>query len=278
MKMKKRVLGKGLDALIGDFSDTSSQDILIIDIEDIEPMPTQPRKRFDEESIRKLSDSIKKYGIIQPLLVKQENGKYRIIAGERRWRAAKMSNLSEIPVIVKDNVDDVTVFEISLIENLQREDLNPIEEAESYKKLIEAFNYTHEKLAELIGKNRTYVTNSLRLLKLTAFVKEKLIEGELSTGHGKILASLSDDKQIYYAKLTIEKGLSVRGLEQSLSKNSKKKKNNAQNNKFENETKKISNKLNTKVEIKINSKEKGKIILHFKNREELQNLIEELSC
>jgi ParB family chromosome partitioning protein len=278
MTMEKRVLGKGLDALIGSFSDVQEQDILVIDIEDIEPMSTQPRKRFDTEGIRRLADSISKYGILQPLIVKQENEKYKIIAGERRWRAAKLSELKEVPVIVKDNVDDITVFEISLIENLQRENLNPIEEAESYKKLIEAFNYTHEKLAELIGKNRTYVTNSLRLLKLSRFVREKLIEGVLTTGHGKVLASLPEEEQVYYAKIVISKELSVRELEGVLSKkNGQKKKQKAVIN-FNKESSLISEKLKTKVEIKINSKEKGKIILHFKNKEELENLIKELTC
>jgi ParB family chromosome partitioning protein len=278
MTMEKRVLGKGLDALIGSFSDVQEQDILIIDIEDIEPMATQPRKRFDSEGIKRLADSISKYGILQPLIVKQENEKYKIIAGERRWRAAKLSELKEVPVIVKDNVDDITVFEISLIENLQREDLNPIEEAESYKKLIEAFNYTHEKLAELIGKNRTYVTNSLRLLKLSRFVREKLIEGVLTTGHGKVLASLPEEEQVYYAKVVISKELSVRELESVLSQKNGKKKRDKTTIDFKNESSLISEKFKTKVEIKMNSKEKGKIILHFKNKEELDNLIKELTC
>ncbi len=278
MTMEKRVLGKGLDALIGSFSDVQEQDILIIDIEDIEPMATQPRKRFDSEGIKRLADSISKYGILQPLIVKQENEKYKIIAGERRWRAAKLSELKEVPVIVKDNVDDITVFEISLIENLQREDLNPIEEAESYKKLIEAFNYTHEKLAELIGKNRTYVTNSLRLLKLSRFVREKLIEGVLTTGHGKVLASLPEEEQVYYPKVVISKELSVRELESVLSQKNGKKKRDKTTIDFKNESSLISEKFKTKVEIKMNSKEKGKIILHFKNKEELDNLIKELTC
>ncbi len=278
MTMKKNVLGKGLDALIGDFSDNYTQDVLFVNIDDVKPMVSQPRKRFDEEGIERLSESIKKYGIIQPLIVKQEEDSYMIIAGERRWRAAKLAELVEIPVIVKDNVDDVTVFEISLIENLQREDLNPIEEAESYKKLIEAFNYTHEKLAEIIGRNRTYVTNSLRLLKLVPFIREKLIEGALSTGHGKVLASLSEDEQLYYAKLVINKELSVRELERTLAKKNGKTPPKPVSNHLSKEAKLIADKFNAKVEIKVNAKEKGRIILHFKNKEELKKLIEELTC
>jgi ParB family chromosome partitioning protein len=212
------------------------------------------------------------------LIVKKENSKYKIIAGERRWRAAKLANLEEIPVILKENVDDITVFEISLIENLQREDLNPIEEAESYKKLIEAFNYTHEKLAELIGKNRTYVTNSLRLLKLEKSVQNSLINGDLTIGHGKILASLPESEQTKYAKLVIENNLSVRELEKLLSEKNKEKKKKIPLNIFEKEAVLIAKKYNAKVEIKVNKKEKGRIIIHFKNKDELNKLIEELTC
>jgi ParB family chromosome partitioning protein len=276
--MKKKALGKGLSALLGDFSEEKIEEVNFVPIDSLYPNISQPRKNFDEESIKKLADSISKYGILQPLIVKKENSQFTIIAGERRWRAAKLANLNDVPVIVKENIDDVSVFEISLIENLQREDLNPIEEAESYKKLIEAFNYTHEKLAELIGKNRTYVTNSLRLLKLSKFVKDKLISGELSSGHGKILASLPEDKQNHFAKLILEKGLSVRELEKLIYENGKKKTAPDKQKEFVEEAGIISKKYNTKVEIKVNKKDKGKIIIHFKNKDELKKLLEELTC
>ncbi len=274
---KKSVLGKGLTALLEDIDeDIIANEISFINLEDIEPHQSQPRKYFNEDKITQLSESIKKHGVLQPIIVSEKsNGKYKIIAGERRYRAAKKAKLEEIPAIIKDNIDEITSFEISLIENLQRENLNPIEEALSYKNLSEAFNYTHEKISKLVGKDRTYITNTIRLLKLADFVQEQLIKGVISTGHAKILVTLSEEKQVEYTKLVIEKKLTVRELEKLVSQG-KKQSTKREVTIFPAEVKKLSEKFNTKVDIKMNKKEKGKIVIHFKNKEEFQKLLKDL--
>ncbi len=273
---KKSVLGKGLTALLDSIDEeVINNEVVFIDLSDIEPQKSQPRKYFNEDTILSLAESIKKHGVLQPILVSKNNNKYIIIAGERRFRAAKKAGLNEIPAIIKENIDEITSFEISLIENLQREDLNPLEEAESYKNLVDAFNYTHEKIAKLVGKDRTYITNSIRLLKLSDFVKEQLIKKNISTGHAKILVTLPEKKQIELTELVIEKGLTVRELEKIVSVN-KKPERKREIIFFPEETKKLSKKFNTKVDIKINKKDKGRIVIYFKNREEFEKLLKDL--
>ena len=280
MAKQKSVLGKGLGALLENLDDEHlAHEISFIAIDNIIPMSNQPRKVFDNSKINNLAESIKKYGVLQPIIVRKDNGNFKIIAGERRWRAAKIAGIDEIPAIIKENIDDVTVFEMSLIENLQREDLNPIEEAESYKKLLEAFNYTHDKLAKLIGKNRTYITNSIRLLKLADKIKDGLIKGDISAGHCKLLASYPENRQIELYETIVKNNLSVRDLENLLSKNRIKKKNKTEIPVFfKEEISKVSKKYNTKVDLKLGKKNNGKIIIHFKNEDEFKNLIKDLSC
>ncbi len=279
--MNKRKLGRGLGALLD--IEENNNIVKKINIDRVIPSEIQPRKFFNDTTINELAESIKKYGILNPIIVKPENGKFKIISGERRYRAAKIANLEEIPVIIKDDLNEKTSFEISLIENIHREDLNPIDEAESYEKLIKEFNYTHQQIANLIGKDRTYVTNMLRLLNLTEFVKTQLINGNLTVGHCKVIVNLSEEEQNKICELIIERKLSVREVENLVSK-IKNKKDNKENvvkvllfQEFKNYFNNISSKLNTKIDIDVGKKEKGKLLIHFKNRDELKKILEYIS-
>ncbi len=213
---KSRGLGKGLDSLFEDnFSQNESKEgVSTLRISMVEPNPLQPRKDIDSEKLSELADSIGKYGVIQPIVVRPENnGYYQIIAGERRWRAAKVAGLSEIPVVIKE-IGDRETAELALVENLMRSDLNPIEEALGYKSLMERFGLSQEKTAEAVGKSRSAVANSLRLLSLCDEVLEFVKEGKLSAGHAKVLAGVKDEKrQKEIANLAIARDLSVRQTE-----------------------------------------------------------------
>ena len=197
----KRGLGKGLEALMGESTsslineDKSRNSIDLVKVNEIEPNINQPRKRFDDDSINELSESIKRHGIVQPIIVRLENGVFKIVAGERRWRAAKRAGLKEVPVLQKE-VTDKQVMEIALIENIQREDLNVIEEANAFSQLIEEYNMTHNEIAEIIGKSRVDITNKLRLLKLPKNVIIKIENNEISAGHARALLSLDTEKEI----------------------------------------------------------------------------------
>ena len=215
----KRGLGKGLEALLGEstsslINDSSSKNgIESVRVNEIEPNTNQPRKRFDEDSINELCESIKRHGIVQPIIVRIVNGTYKIVVGERRWRAAKKAGLKEIPVLKKE-MTDRQVMEVALIENLQREDLNVIEEANAYSQLIEEYNMTHNDLAEAIGKSRVDITNKLRLLKLPNNVIRKIENSEITAGHARALLSLDTEKEINdLAEEVILKQLSVRQTE-----------------------------------------------------------------
>jgi len=211
----KRGLGRGLDALI---SENYNTEVNIskpgeIDINKIEPNKNQPRKSFDEESIQELTDSIKQFGVIQPLIVKQVDDYYEIIAGERRFRASRKAGLKTVPAIVVD-ADDVMGLEISLIENLQRENLNPIEEAFTFKRLMEEFDYTQEQVGERVSKNRSTITNALRLLSLDKRVIDLILGNKITAGHGRALLAIPDEtKQFDIANRIITEGLSVRAAE-----------------------------------------------------------------
>ena len=221
---KKKGLGKGLGALLTDEKSSIDSDVITeIKIIDIEPNKSQPRKEFDEEKLEELADSIRQNGVITPILVQEApNGYYSIIAGERRWRAAKKAGLKEIPAIVK-KLDEMKLFEISLIENLQREDLNPVEEALGFGKLMEDYNLTQEEVAAKLSKSRSSVANSLRLLKLPEDVLDNLKKDIISVGHAKVLLSVPDDKlKSELCKTVIDKELSVRELEAEIKKLSKK--------------------------------------------------------
>jgi ParB family chromosome partitioning protein len=206
-------LGKGLGALLPEFGQAESKALLYCGIEEIVPNPSQPRKHFDESKLQELAESVREKGILEPLLVRRTDQGYELIVGERRWRAAQKAGLREVPVLVKE-VEGREAFEISLIENLQREDLNPIEEAEAYKHLIDEFNISQDDLSKRIGKDRTTITNTLRLLKLPLEVRNQLLQNRITSGHARALLSLENkEKQKELCALIIKKGLSVREAE-----------------------------------------------------------------
>lgn len=212
--MNRKALGRGLGALL---SSDSTIDLgpepTEVELDSIVPGPMQPRNHFDEGSLEGLADSIRSHGVVQPLLVRRRGIGYELIAGERRWRAARMAGLSKVPVVVKD-VPDKDLLEIALIENIQREDLNPIEEAHAYRRLIETVGLTQEALAARIGRDRSYITNYLRLLKLPDDLQQLVVEGRLSTGHARTILGLSHvDLQRRVARQVIDGGLSVRATE-----------------------------------------------------------------
>ena len=213
MATKRMALGKGLGALLPEFGQGESKALLYCGIEEIIPNPSQPRKHFDESKLQELAESIREKGILEPLLVRRTDQGYELIVGERRWRAAQKAGLREVPVLVKE-VEGKEAFEISLIENLQREDLNPIEEAEAFKHLIEEFNISQDDLSKRIGKDRTTITNTLRLLKLPLEVRNQLLQNRITSGHARALLSLENkEKQKELCALIIRKGLSVREAE-----------------------------------------------------------------
>lgn len=230
MAARKGGLGKGLDSMIPDKIGKSGRDggdaakpDTMMDINKVEPNREQPRKNFDEDALLELSESIKQFGVIQPLIVQDRKTYYEIIAGERRWRAAKMAGLKEVPVIIK-NYTDQEIMEISLIENIQREDLNPIEEALAYKRLLTEFNLKQDEVAERVSKSRTAVTNSMRLLKLNEKVQQMLIDDMLSTGHARALLAIEDGEEQYnLAQKIFDEKMSVRDVEKLVKKIQKEK-------------------------------------------------------
>ena len=271
-------LGKGLDALIPESS--ARKEEVMVKISEVEPNRNQPRKNFDEDALLELSESIKQFGIIQPLVVQKRKDYYEIIAGERRWRAAKMVGLKEVPVIIKDYTDQ-EIVEISLIENIQREDLNPIEEAQAFKRLLTEFHLKQDEVAEKVSKSRTAVTNSMRLLKLDERVQQMVIDDMLSTGHARALLTTDDKEQQYsLANKIFEEKMSVREVEhmmQALQKpKTEKKRKEEVPNKFiyEDVEEKLKNILGTKVSVNHKKNNKGKIEIEYYSNEELERLLE----
>src|SRR4030043_1495182 len=213
MATKRLALGKGVGALLPEYGQPEPKTLLYCGIEEIIPNRSQPRKHFDETKLQQLAEAVKEKGILEPLIVRRIDGGYELIVGERRWRAAQKAGLKEVPVVVKE-ADRREVLEISLIENLQREDLNPIEAAESFKHLLEEFNIRQEDLSQRIGKDRTTITNTLRLLKLPLEVRNQLLQNRITSGHARAILSLeSKEKQKELCALIIKKGLSVREAE-----------------------------------------------------------------
>ncbi len=280
MALKKGGLGKGLDALFDD-NESEIQVKKTLRIMEIEPNKAQPRKDFDEESIEKLAHSIKQFGVIQPVIVKPvSNGLYCIVAGERRWRAARLAGLTEIPVIVRE-FSDKEVMQISLIENIQREDLNPVEEANGYKELYERFSMTQEEISEIFGCSRSYITNSIRLLSLPDEVKDLLSEKKILIGHAKLLLSLNSDEDIkLLAKQCADDNLTVKQLRQLIEKISKQKteivkvKKDSYFTEMELSLKEI---LGRKVNIKANKKGKGTLTFEFFDKEDLIEIADKLA-
>lgn len=217
-KPKTTGLGRGLDAIFGENSPPAKSDgVIMMRVSDIEPRPGQPRKDFDQDAMAQLAESIATHGLIQPVVVRpEENGFYQIVAGERRWRASKMAGLTEIPVVIVD-ADDRKAAELALIENIQREDLNPIEEAEAYRALVEEHNMTQEEISKQVSKSRSAIANALRLLELPVDVIEMVRKNELSAGHARALLGLQDPAKISeLARAAVAKGMSVRVLEQTV--------------------------------------------------------------
>lgn len=215
--MNRKVLGRGLSALLGEEGDKkTSEGFLELDLDLIEPNSEQPRTRFAEENLEELTQSIKANGVVQPIVVRKKDNKYQIIAGERRWRASQRAGLQKIPAVVKEVSDD-KLLELALIENIQRHDLNPIEEAKAYKNLVESIGLTQETVAERVGKNRTVITTALRLLKLPEDIQKLIEEQKISAGHGKALLMAEDaDSQRRLARSVIEMSLSVRETEKAV--------------------------------------------------------------
>ena len=273
-------LGKGLGALLGDdFLDTAAEakGTLTLPLSQVESCASQPRKNFDPDALADLADSIAQHGIIQPLTVRRlQSGYYQIIAGERRWRAARLAGLREVPAVVIE-ADDQKTMELALVENLQRQDLNPIEEAEGLHQMIKIYGMTQQDVSKSVSKSRPYITNALRLLKLPEEIKSYVIEGQLTTGHARALLAVEDpEKQMMLCKKVLEDGLSVRKIEALAKTETKARKNPAKKRKgadtlhVESELKHI---FGTKVSIEKKGK-KGVIQMEYYSTEELNRLIE----
>ena len=291
-----RGLGKGLETLIPNAvgeakkKEAISQDSgksseekgseTILKITMVEPNRKQPRKNFDEDSLQELCDSIKQVGLIQPILVQDRKDHYEIIAGERRWRAAKMAGLKEIPVIIRD-YSDQEIMEISLIENIQREDLNPIEEAQAYKRLLTEFHLKQDEVAERVSKSRAAVTNSIRLLKLTDKVQQMVIDDMITTGHARALLAVEDpEAQYILAQQIFDQKLSVRDVEKLVKKlNAPEKEKNKTEDKtlqviYQDIEDRLKQRLSTKVKVSSKGEGSGKIEIEFYNHEDLDRLLE----
>lgn len=296
----KRGLGKGLDSLIPNKVEeekktsekkttdnkevTEDGPVTMVNITKVEPNREQPRKNFDEDALEELAESIKQFGLLQPILVQDRKTYYEIIAGERRWRASKKAGLKEVPVIIR-NYSEQEIVEISLIENIQREDLNPIEEAQAYKRLLTEFNLKQDEVAERVSKSRTAVTNSMRLLKLCDNVQQMIIDDMISTGHARALITIEDPEQQYaLAQQIFDEKLSVRDVEKlvkNLNKPAKIKKTAATDKSLEavyqDIEENLKQKLSTKVSITPKGNGAGKLEIEFYSHEDLEKIMDLLS-
>lgn len=288
-RARKGGLGKGLDSLIPDVMTETiekqqgekKQAQKTLKLSEIEPNREQPRKIFDEEALGELTESIRQYGVLQPLLVQKKNGYYEIIAGERRWRAAKLAGLKEVPVVIKE-YSDQEVMEISLIENIQRENLNPIEEAQAYQMLLQEFHLRQEDVAKRVSKSRAAITNTMRLLKLDKRVQDMLIEREISSGHARALLPLEDqEQQFFMAQKICSEQLSVRETEDQIRallepKKEKKQavKNSSVDTAYAQAEERLASIMGTKVKIRRRDEKKGKIEIEYYSIEELERMIE----
>ena len=284
MNIKKRGLGRGLDVLLGENRISDKDNLKVVPTSEILPGSSQPRGEIPNDSIKGLSESIKSQGLMQPILVRKiEGGKYEIIAGERRWRAARLAKLIQVPVVIKDVKDDSSALAMALVENLQREDLNPIEEAKGLERLIKEFGLTHSQVAESVGKSRTSVTNLIRLLNSDQQIQKLLLTGKLEQGHVRALLTLNKDDQIKLARTIISTNLNVRQTEAKVKsylnssnknkKQSKQKKENTDHMYLETE---ISDLLNLPVKINMDNPSKGKVIISFSMIEELQGFLHKI--
>ena len=275
MAVKRKALGKGLSALIPENLEKEDYErIQEIDIDLISPNPNQPRKVFEQDKLDELTESIKKYGVIQPIIVRKEGEFYTIIAGERRWRACKNANIKTMPCIIRD-IEKRNASEIALIENIQREDLNAIDEANAYEFIMERYGITQEQVSNIVGKSRVYVTNILRLSNLDDYVKDKIIKNLISAGHGRAILSLEKEKQKSITDIIIRDNLSVRDVE-NLVKATKKVKRNTKPEKdkylaYLEDV--LTDRFSSKVNIKSN-KDKGKIEIEYHSSEDLNRILD----
>lgn len=272
-------LGIGLGALFED-NKTESDSGQMLRVSEIEPNRGQPRKNFDDETISALADSIKEHGILQPILVRPYGSGYQIVAGERRWRAARMLGMSEVPVQIKE-LSDLEAMQLALIENLQRENLNPVEEAKGYSELVESYGMTQEEVAKTVGRSRSSVANAMRLLALPEEIQEMLENGDISTGHGKALLAFDDEeKMLDAARKAADGKLNVRSLEKMASEDDTKKSSKKDNSHIDSYFKEMEiglhNALGRKVKVEY-GKNKGALILEFYDKEDLSALAEKLS-
>ncbi len=274
--MNKRGLGKGLEALIPT-EVKSSENVREIDVKEIKANDNQPRKRFSQESLDELAQSMKEHGVLQPLILRKKKDFYEIVAGERRWRAAVKAGINKIPAVVRE-ISDAEAMEIALIENLQREDLNPLEEAIAYKRLMEEFKMTQVELSKRVGKSRSQIANTVRLLNLDEAILEMISDNKLTAGHGRALLSVEDKKeQVQLANKIIEGDLSVRQVEEMTKKKAVEKQNKREareiNPVFVEITERLQRALGTKVRVK-GSEKRGKIEVEFYSEDELERLLE----
>ncbi|MBM4207624.1 MAG: ParB/RepB/Spo0J family partition protein [Gammaproteobacteria bacterium] len=275
----KRGLGRGLDALLGDISPKEPVNPShTLPIEFLQRGKYQPRKDMNPERLQELAESIKAQGIIQPIVVRNIGGeKYEIVAGERRWRAAQLAGLQSVPVVVKD-IDDRTTMAIALIENIQRQDLNPLEEAEALRRLLDEFAMTHQQIADSVGKSRATVTNLLRLMDLHNDVKKLLISGQLEMGHARALLSLDAGKQIAAAQKIAREGLTVRAAEK-LVKDLLSEPKSTKNKEVDSDTLRLQNELTAKIGAKVQIDHKnngtGKLIINYRSLDELDGILEQ---
>jgi ParB family transcriptional regulator, chromosome partitioning protein len=275
--INKRGLGKGLGALIPENEEKIQNAIIEMKITDVEPNENQPRKAFDDQALTDLSESIKEHGVVQPIIVRQIGNGYQIIAGERRWRASRLAGKKTIPAIVKD-CSNLEVMELALIENLQREDLNSIEEALAYKSLIEEYNMTQDEIAKQIGKSRPAIANSLRLLQLPQNIKNMIAEGKITQGHARALLAIDGEKkQLEMAEKIINQQLNVRQIEKLAKETKHKEKNDAPPDKYQLEINQLEEKLKTALGTKVtiqHKSNKGRIEIEYYSNEELDRIVD----
>lgn len=277
--MKKRGLGKGLDAIFAENTDETTEGAVSVKIGEIEPNRDQPRKEFDSEALSELADSISQHGVLQPLLLRPLlTGGYRIVAGERRWRAARMAGLTEVPAIIRE-MSDAEEMLFALIENLQREDLTPLEEARGYRTLIEAQDFTQEEVSKAVGKSRPAITNALRLLNLPEDIQGMLERGEITAGHARTLLSFKSQEDMRLGAQKAKDGASVRELEALAKRLNEKKeslpKTPRKNQYFEEAQLAVGEYLNRRVKV-AGGKKKGTLQIEFYGEEDLQNLLHDL--
>lgn len=281
MSARKGGLGKGLDAIFMDNETEDGNSTVKLKISDIEPNRRQPRKEFNEEALTELADSISKHGILQPLLVRPlPDGGYQLVAGERRWRACRMAGVSEVPVVIKE-LTNSQVMELALIENLQREDLSIVEEAEGYKMLMDDYSFTQDEISKSVGKSRPSITNALRILKLPKEILSLLKENKITAGHARALLSFDNEEDMRkVAEAIVTNGLSVREVEKisKIKNNKKEKRNDKRRDSFFDEVEiSLHEYLGRKVKVSSSAKNKGSITIEFYNKEDLAEIVKKLA-